>query len=210
MEKVLVIEDEKDTANALRRHLSEYGMNTEVVYDGNSAFELLRKNKYSGVVLDLSLPGDSPQGNTILEWLSKRRENIATVVVTAYTHLSERALELGVDTLLHKPVDGIHIPKYMQRAIELRKLRAENKKLRKLINLSITSYLPGAVLALLVFAGLFIWRSYLPDDEIGVIVATIIACIGLIGSKRVTRIVFDLSKKTFQIEAADRASSKGN
>ena len=128
MKTILLIEDHKSTANALSKRLSELGMHTEIAYDGNTALCLLNQKEYNGVILDLSLPADGPQGITILEWLSENKPNTAVVIVTAHQHLAFRALELGVDTLLMKPVDEVHILRYMQRSIELRMLRDENKK----------------------------------------------------------------------------------
>jgi ActR/RegA family two-component response regulator len=140
MSAFLLIEDKDEFANKLLTDLAELGLSAERAASGEQAMKLLKANSYDGVILDLRLESlPSPQGLQILEWVKKNRSETVVVVVTAYEHLGFRALELGVDALLYKPVEAQHVLNYMLRAIELRRLRLENQSLKEAIASGIMS-----------------------------------------------------------------------
>ena len=118
------------------RELAELGGLVDRVRDGAAAIRKLSSGKYEGVVLDLKLGTTlGPQGLSVLDELKRSHPDIAVVVVTAHPHLAVRALEIGVDALLYKPVEGSHVMQDLRRAVELRGLRRENAKLRERIEL---------------------------------------------------------------------------
>ena len=55
--KILVVEDEKDLADAIARGLSQQAYSVDVAYDGLKALELIEINSYDLIILDLNLPG---------------------------------------------------------------------------------------------------------------------------------------------------------
>src|SRR5208283_3568856 len=55
--KVLVVEDEKDLADAIARGLTRQAYSTDIAYDGLKALELAETNSYDLIILDLNLPG---------------------------------------------------------------------------------------------------------------------------------------------------------
>src|ERR1051325_638719 len=133
----LLVEDDPSNKTMLE-NLAELGLSAELAADGERAMQLLKTKEYEGIILDLQLPSQSgPQGLQILEWVSGNKKDTAIVAVTALTRLGARALELGVDVLLYKPVEEHHIVNYMMRAVELRKLRLENKRLKDAVGLGI-------------------------------------------------------------------------
>ncbi|HEY6188626.1 MAG TPA: response regulator [Pyrinomonadaceae bacterium] len=133
----LLVEDDPSNKTMLE-NLAELGLSAELAADGERAMQLLKTKEYEGIILDLQLPSQSgPQGLQILEWVSGNKKDTAIVAVTALTRLGVRALELGVDVLLYKPVEEHHIVNYMMRAVELRKLRLENKRLKDAVGLGI-------------------------------------------------------------------------
>ena len=54
--RILLVEDEEDTREAVSEFLSEAGFQVTVAKDGEIAMELLRNNLYDMVVLDIMLP----------------------------------------------------------------------------------------------------------------------------------------------------------
>lgn len=132
MAEFLLVEDKDDFANQLLTDLAELGLSAERATDGEQAMTLLTAKHYDGIILDLKYENlRSPQGLQVLEWIKKHRQETIVVVVTGFQHLAFRALELGIDALLYKPVQAHHVLNYMMRAIELRKLRLENQSLRE-------------------------------------------------------------------------------
>lgn len=54
--RILIAEDEKPIANALKLKLSHYGYEVEIAENGAIALELVKKNKYDLILLDLIMP----------------------------------------------------------------------------------------------------------------------------------------------------------
>ncbi len=55
--RVLVVEDERDLADAIARGLRNDGYATDVAYDGDEALSKVEVNDYDLICLDLNLPG---------------------------------------------------------------------------------------------------------------------------------------------------------
>ena len=55
--RVLVVEDERNLADAIARGLRRKGMAVDVAYDGTSGHEMAYVTRYDVVVLDRDLPG---------------------------------------------------------------------------------------------------------------------------------------------------------
>ena len=138
MPHVLLVEDEDGEdgfGSSLVTELHEMGLKSEWAKEGAEALRFLETQRYDGVILDLRLSKPpTPQGIQILEWLNAKRPDTAVVVVTAFSHLAFRALDLGVDALIQKPVEPQHVVQYLQRAIQLRSLKKENERLSELLS----------------------------------------------------------------------------
>ncbi len=55
--RVLVVEDERNLADAIVRGLRRQGMAVDVAYDGSAGHEMAFVTRYDVVVLDRDLPG---------------------------------------------------------------------------------------------------------------------------------------------------------
>ena len=55
--RVLVVEDERNLADAIARGLRKRGMAVDVAYDGDAGHEAAFVTRYDVVVLDRDLPG---------------------------------------------------------------------------------------------------------------------------------------------------------
>ena len=83
MSHLLVVEDEAHLAEGLRFNLEAEGHSVEVVGDGESAMERLRraKEKFDAVVLDVMLPG--VDGFAVASELRKARNYVPVLMLTA-------------------------------------------------------------------------------------------------------------------------------
>jgi two-component system copper resistance phosphate regulon response regulator CusR len=101
--RLLIVEDEKKTAEYLRKGLSENGYVVDVANHGRDGLALALRGIYDLIILDVNLPGKD--GWAILQDL--RREGIRTPVLflTARDLVADRVkgLELGADDYLVKP-----------------------------------------------------------------------------------------------------------
>jgi DNA-binding response OmpR family regulator len=101
--RVLVVEDERKVANALREGLEGEGYDVAVDYTGDAAMARLNVEAFDVVVLDVMLPG--PSGYDILTMLRARGDHTRVLILTARDSIDDRILGLnvGADDYLVKP-----------------------------------------------------------------------------------------------------------
>src|ERR1700741_813822 len=101
--RVLVVEDERRLASAVRRGLTAEGFVVDVAHDGVDGLHLAREGGYDAVVLDLMLPGLSGyQGG---ERLRAERNWVPVLILSAKDGEYDQAdgLDLGADDYMTKP-----------------------------------------------------------------------------------------------------------
>jgi two-component system KDP operon response regulator KdpE len=100
--RVLVVDDEPQTARYLSLNLKARGYEVLVAVDGCEALKILEENNLDLVLLDLGIPG--PDGFAVLQAL-RRWNDVPVVVVSARGQERDkvRALDLGADDYLTKP-----------------------------------------------------------------------------------------------------------
>lgn len=103
MAKILVIEDDSKTANAIRRGLVGEGFVAAVARTGDEGFALLNAERFDLVVLDWMLPGRD--GLDVLKGLRGQSNNTPVLLLTARDAVEDRVLGLdhGADDYLVKP-----------------------------------------------------------------------------------------------------------
>src|SRR2546421_1518710 len=101
--RVLVVEDERRLASAVRRGLTAEGFVVDVAHDGVDGLHLAREGGYDAVVLDLMLPGLS--GYQVCERLRTERNWVPVLILSAKDGEYDQAdgLDLGADDYLTKP-----------------------------------------------------------------------------------------------------------
>ena len=101
--RILVIEDERRIAEALKKGLEQERYAVDLAYTGRDGYELATSEDYDLIIMDLMLPG--MDGNTICSKL--RTENIHTpiLMLTAKSQVSDKVsgLDSGADDYLTKP-----------------------------------------------------------------------------------------------------------
>lgn len=98
----LVVEDEPEIAQLVRRYLEREGFRVEVAADGAQALEAFARARPDVVVLDLMLPGTD--GWEVCRRI-RERSRCAVVMLTARDAVEDRVqgLELGADDYVTKP-----------------------------------------------------------------------------------------------------------
>jgi DNA-binding response OmpR family regulator len=101
--RVLVVEDERNLADAIARGLRRQGMAVDVSYNGTEGHELAMVTRYDVVVLDRDLPG--MHGDEICAALVESGALTRVLMLTASGSVAERVegLQLGADDYLPKP-----------------------------------------------------------------------------------------------------------
>ena len=103
--RILLVEDNADLADGLRRALRRQGYAIDWTADGIEADEILALQYYDLIILDLSLPG--MDGLDVLKRLRGRGARVPVLVLSARSDLTERitGLDLGADDYLTKPCE---------------------------------------------------------------------------------------------------------
>lgn len=102
MNKLLIIEDEKQLALSLESHFSKLGLNVEIALDGKEGIEKFNNFSPQLVLLDINLPKVS--GWEVCEYI-KKDSNCGVIMMTARdSELDEiHGLEIGADDYITKP-----------------------------------------------------------------------------------------------------------
>ena len=103
--RILVVEDNKKLADAIRRGLMQHGYGVDVSHSGEEGEEMAASEPYDLVVLDVMLP----DRDGVLVCRNLRRRKVAThvLMLTALSSIPEKimGLEAGADDYITKPFD---------------------------------------------------------------------------------------------------------
>ena len=112
--RVLVVEDERNLADAIVRGLRRHGMAVDVSYNGTEGHELAMVTRYDVVVLDRDLPG--MHGDEICAALVESGALTRVLMLTASGSVAERVegLQLGADDYLPKPFAFVELAARVQ------------------------------------------------------------------------------------------------
>jgi len=127
--RVLIVEDEDKLRRVLELQLQSAGFEVE---KASSAEEALRKVDRADLILtDLRLPGMN--GLELLESIRRQNSHVPVVVMTAFGTIEAavEAMKAGAADFLLKPFSLDHLMTVVNKALEVRALRDENRKLRE-------------------------------------------------------------------------------
>jgi len=125
---ILVIEDEEKLRRTVGLHLSSQG------YEVRAAASAEEGIRYAGdmdlVLTDLKLPG--MDGLTLLEKLRDQTTHAPVIVMSAFGTVENavEAMKKGAVDFLPKPFSLDHLSVVVEKALEMSKLRDENRELR--------------------------------------------------------------------------------
>lgn len=104
MERILIIEDEKDVNRLLAQTLQDSGYETVSAFNGMDGLRMLQEEQYDMVLLDLILPYKS--GDEVLRELRKDND-VPVIVISAKDMVGTKIdlLTLGADDYVTKPFD---------------------------------------------------------------------------------------------------------
>ncbi len=127
MDRVLVVDDNRDLGELTSEILEERGFKVNIAYDGESALARIKQEPYDLMILDYKLPRMS--GLTVLERTLRIRPNLKTIMISAFGDDSTRtrAKELGAYAFLDKPFNIDRLKKIVKKALTEQKRRCVNE-----------------------------------------------------------------------------------
>lgn len=101
--KILLVEDEKKIASALKTGMEEQGFYVLVAYDGTMGEKLFYNYSFDLVILDINLPDIN--GYTLSRIIRQRKQHIPILMLTAMGTVEDKleGFEAGADDYLVKP-----------------------------------------------------------------------------------------------------------
>ena len=101
--RLLIAEDERELARALKTIFEKHNYGVDVVYDGQEALDYALSGEYDGAVLDVMMP--KIDGFEVVRRLRARGVSTPVLLLTARSEIPDRVegLDAGSDDYLPKP-----------------------------------------------------------------------------------------------------------
>ena len=127
---ILIVDDEAGVRTALTGVLRDEGYDVESVGTGEQCLELVARQAFDLVVLDIWLPG--MDGLVTLERLRQRNVDAEVVMISGHGSIEAavRAIKMGAFDFVEKPLSLDKTVLVVRNALRQRQLQAENRALR--------------------------------------------------------------------------------
>ena len=131
MERILVVDDDKDLRFNLSNILKDEGYDVLAVEDGREALKAVQNNSPNLALLDIRLP--SMNGMEILEKLKRIDKDLIIIMLTAYAEVKDavKAMKLGAFDYVTKPFDNEELILIIKNSLQAQYLSREVKELRR-------------------------------------------------------------------------------
>ena len=108
MEHILVVEDEKEIAEAIQIYLEEEGYQVTICLESKNAMEIIQKQNIKLALLDVMMP--NIDGITLARKIRKV-SNIPIIFVSAKTESLDKitGLNAGADDYIEKPFEPLEL-----------------------------------------------------------------------------------------------------
>lgn len=129
--RILIIDDEAAIRESLETLLVLEGFNVSIAIDGPSGLDLLSRNEYDLLLLDLALPGES--GIDLLPRIIEMQPNLPVIMITAYGTVGNvvDAIRAGAENFVQKPWDNEKLLADIRTAIAKHRAEEEIVQLKR-------------------------------------------------------------------------------
>lgn len=129
--RILIIDDEAAIRDSLETLLTLEGFTVTMAEEGVSGTDLLAREEFDLLLLDLSLPGES--GMDLLPKIKAAHPQLPVIMITAYGAVANvvEAIRLGAENFVQKPWDNEKLLADIRSAIGKRRAEQEVLQLRR-------------------------------------------------------------------------------
>src|ERR1700759_4535828 len=129
--RILIIDDENAIRESLDTLLTLEGFLVSTAIDGASGLDLLSRNEYDLLLLDLALPGQN--GLEVLARIRERQPNLYVIMITAYGTVNNvvDAMNAGAQNFVQKPWDNETLLADIRAATARQGAEEENVQLKR-------------------------------------------------------------------------------
>jgi len=131
--RILLVDDEEIVHRTISPYLVDSGHQVESAHDAESALKMVEDNDYDLALVDIKMPG--MDGLELLGLIQKERPEMAVVIISGHgtMELAIRALRLGADDFLPKPIKLLELDAVLEKCIRVSGLRRGLNRLKKTI-----------------------------------------------------------------------------
>ena len=103
--KVLLVDDEEEFTDALSKRLEARNLKVKTVNRGEDAIHMVDEHSFDAIILDLAMPG--MDGLETLQQIKAKHPDAEIIMLTGHASVknSVKAMKIGAEDLLEKPVD---------------------------------------------------------------------------------------------------------
>ncbi|MCB2187301.1 MAG: response regulator [Deltaproteobacteria bacterium] len=114
--RVLIVDDEEEFLEAVAERLENRGFKVSTARHGLEALDVVGKDVYDAIVLDMMLPG--MDGIETLKKIRENHPNLQVILLTGHATVERglEAIKLGAIDFLEKPADIETLTKKIQEA----------------------------------------------------------------------------------------------
>ena len=131
--RILVVDDEPDLAEPLQQNLTRHGYDVTAMTSAKEALPLLAKDNIDLLLSDMMMPGMG--GIELLQEALALDPQLVGIIMTgqATVQTAVEAMKMGAFDYLLKPFKLEHILPVLARAMNVRRLRMDNVRLREYV-----------------------------------------------------------------------------
>jgi DNA-binding NtrC family response regulator len=131
-EKVLIVDDDKDFLAILSERMQNRGMEVSTAESAAVALQMLEKETYDAVLLDLMMP--EMGGIEALQVMRKKQPEIQVIFLTGHPSVSKgvEAMKLGAMDFIPKPVEMNELTEKIKHAKASRMILVEQRTQEKI------------------------------------------------------------------------------
>jgi DNA-binding NtrC family response regulator len=128
--KILIADDDKNLRLVLKNELADAGFDISEASNGKKAIDMLKKDEYDVLILDLNMPGLN--GIEVLKKIKEIDIPTETIILTAHATVSTavEAMKLGAYDFITKPFQMDELIAIIEKAFEKKSLVRENLLLK--------------------------------------------------------------------------------
>ncbi len=191
---VLVVDDNENNRDLLLRRLQRQGLTVVVAEHGRQALELIRRQSFDLVLLDVMMP--EINGYQVLEYLKSDPvyRHIPVIMISAVDDIDSivKCIELGAEDYLFKPFNPVLLKARISASLEKKRLRDQEQAYLLAVKHDMElgrrtqsdflpaklPHVPGWEIAAAFYparevAGDFYDAFYLPHDRLGLVIADV-------------------------------------
>ena len=134
MNKILIIDDEIDITESISAILSDEGFECTKALNPNDAINFIENNIYDLIILDVWLNDANYDGIKLLKLIKKKNIKAPIVIISGHGNIdmAVEAIKEGAYEFVEKPFKSERLTLSVSRALEVKLIRDENKKLKEI------------------------------------------------------------------------------